>query len=78
LFTTAHRLSKLIIDKMHKQRKILVEDNIELDYAVEYFMVKDKLHVQNYSLEEDVKNVKMHIEKNMFTSIQWIAKEVLI
>lgn len=43
LFTTAHKLSKTLIDKMYQQRKIAVEDAIELDYAEGYFRVKDKL-----------------------------------
>jgi len=33
LFTTAHKLSKGILDKLHQHRKLSIEDDINLEYS---------------------------------------------
>ncbi len=41
LFTTAHMLSKNILDRLYIQRKVNGADDIELNYSSDYFRLKD-------------------------------------
>ena len=76
MFTTAHKLAKKILERLYEQRKLPQEDDLQLEYSEEYFVLKDELGADGRVLEEECKKLKVHIEKQQYPQIGWIAMEI--
>jgi hypothetical protein len=66
------------LERLHAQRKLDAEEDIQLDYSEEYFKLKDALAAEGRPLEEEVKKMKSHIEKNQYPEIGWMAVEIFL